>query len=41
MKLANPITPNSAYDAPMTSFAKIGSNGPCNPYETPINSPVM
>ena len=31
IKFANPIMPNSAYDAPMTSFAKIGSNGPCNP----------
>ena len=41
MKLANPIAPRSAYDAPITFFAKIGNNGPCSPYEIPIRMPVM
>ena len=31
IKFANPIMPNSAYDAPITFFAKSGNNGPCNP----------
>ena len=41
IKFANPMIPNSAYDAPITFFAKSGNRGPCNPYEIPISNPVM
>ena len=41
IKFANPMRPNSAYDAPITFFAKSGNRGPCNPYEIPISNPVM
>ena len=41
IKLAKPMAPRSAYDAPITFFAKTGNSGPWSPYEIPIKMPVM